>query len=59
MPHDPECAKCSFICRYVLVKYNERFAREYQQEPAKIPEEWRRISEEEALCSLQRVFSVC
>lgn len=41
------------------MKYNERFAREYQQEPAKIPEEWRKITEEEALCSLQRVFSVC
>lgn len=58
MPRDPECAKRSFICRYVLVKYSERFAREYQQEPAKIPEERKRITEEEALCSLQRVFSV-
>lgn len=41
------------------MKYSERFAREYRQEPAKIPEEWKRITEEEALCSLQRVFSVC
>lgn len=47
----------NFICRYVLVRFNERFAKEYQQNPAKIPEEWKKITEKEALDSLKESFS--
>ncbi|KAI3354275.1 hypothetical protein L3Q82_018807 [Scortum barcoo] len=42
--------------RYVLVRFNERFAEEYKQEPAKIPQEWKKITEEEALYSVKEAF---
>ncbi|KAM3616133.1 uncharacterized protein V6R79_012856 [Siganus canaliculatus] len=43
--------------RYVLARFNERFAEEYNQEPERICEQWRRITEEEALCSVREAFS--
>lgn len=49
--------KCSLIYRYVLARFNERFAKEYKQEPAKIPEEWKKITKEEALYSLNEVVT--
>lgn len=49
--------KCLVIGRYVLMRYNGRFAREYKQEPSDIPEEWMTITEEEALNSLNWFFS--
>lgn len=45
------------IYRYVLARYNERFAKEYKQDPAKIPEEWKKITENEALASLKDTCS--
>ncbi|KAM6988083.1 interferon-induced very large GTPase 1 [Tautogolabrus adspersus] len=42
--------------RYVLARFNERFAEEYEQEPTKIPEDWKTITEEEALNSLRVGF---
>ncbi|CAJ1065439.1 interferon-induced very large GTPase 1 [Xyrichtys novacula] len=42
--------------RYVLARFNERFAQEYEQEQQKIPEEWRLITQEEALESLREAF---
>lgn len=46
-----------FNYRYVLARFNERFAKEYKQDPAKIPEEWKKITENEALASLKESFS--
>lgn len=46
-----------FIYRYVLARFNERFAKKYKQDPAKIPEEWKKITENEALASLKESFS--
>ena len=51
-------AKYSLIYRYVLMRFNERFAEEYEQEAAKIPDDWREITEEEALNSLKVAFSL-
>lgn len=49
--------QCPVIGRYVFMRHSVRFAREYKQEPADIPEEWRTITEEEALNCLSSYFS--
>ncbi|XP_075997601.1 interferon-induced very large GTPase 1 [Genypterus blacodes] len=53
---DPDSQRARAYWRYVLVRFNGRFAEEYEQEPAQIPEEWREITQEEALDSLKEVF---
>ncbi|XP_072248540.1 interferon-induced very large GTPase 1 [Leuresthes tenuis] len=53
---DPNSQKGSNYWRYVLARFNKRFAEEFNQEPAIIPEEWRKITQEEALDSLKEVF---
>ncbi|XP_042270428.1 interferon-induced very large GTPase 1 [Thunnus maccoyii] len=55
-PEDPSNQTPNAYWRYVLARFNERFAKEYEQEPAKIPEEWKRITQEEALDSLKEAF---
>ncbi|XP_045930159.1 interferon-induced very large GTPase 1 [Micropterus dolomieu] len=55
-PEDPNSQMPDVYWRYVLARFNERFAKEYKQEPAKIPEEWKKITKEEALYSLNEVF---
>ncbi|XP_065816823.1 interferon-induced very large GTPase 1 isoform X1 [Labrus bergylta] len=44
--------------RYVLARFNERFAQEYEQEPAKISDDWKKITKEEALNSLRMGFLI-
>ncbi|XP_060924725.1 up-regulator of cell proliferation-like [Limanda limanda] len=44
--------------KYVLVKYNDRFAEEYKAEPADVPEAWRRLTKEEALKGLSDAFNM-
>lgn len=39
------------------MRHNGRFAREYKQEPAEIPDEWRMITLEKALSSLNEFFT--
>uniref|UniRef100_UPI0037E8AEFC interferon-induced very large GTPase 1 n=1 Tax=Semicossyphus pulcher TaxID=241346 RepID=UPI0037E8AEFC len=55
-PEDPNNQMSCTYWRYVLARFNERFAQAYEQEPEKIPEEWQAITEEEALCSLKKAF---
>ncbi|XP_034557785.1 uncharacterized protein si:dkey-202l22.6 [Notolabrus celidotus] len=55
-PEDPNSKTPCAYWRYVLVRFNERFAQGYEQEPAKIPEEWRTITQEEAQNSLREAF---
>ena len=43
------------VFRYVMVRFNERFAEEYKQKPANLPEEWEKITHEEALESLKEL----
>ncbi|KAM6932918.1 interferon-induced very large GTPase 1 [Xenentodon cancila] len=50
---DPEA---SVYWRYVLTRFSEKFAMEFQQKPAQIPEEWKKITQEEALDNLKEVF---
>ncbi|XP_019743255.1 uncharacterized protein gvin1l2 [Hippocampus comes] len=42
--------------RYVLARFNERFAKKYNQKPSVIPEEWKAITQGEALDSLEDNF---
>ncbi|XP_041851713.1 interferon-induced very large GTPase 1 [Melanotaenia boesemani] len=53
---DPDSQKGGDYWRYVLVRFNERFAEEFQHEPEKIPQEWKEITQEKALDSLREVF---
>ncbi|XP_008278668.1 interferon-induced very large GTPase 1 [Stegastes partitus] len=55
-PDDLNSQKASDYWRYVLVRFNERFAEQFKQEPAEIPHEWRKITQQEALDSLKSVF---
>ncbi|KAK9520875.1 hypothetical protein VZT92_020734 [Zoarces viviparus] len=55
-PEDPNSQMPSVYWRYVLARFNERFAKEYEQEPAEVPEEWEKITKEEALYSLRKGF---
>ena len=38
-----------------MARFNERFAEEYEQTPADLPEEWKKITQEEALESLKTI----
>ncbi|XP_067451398.1 interferon-induced very large GTPase 1-like [Thunnus thynnus] len=44
--------------KFVLVKYNYRFAQEYKAKPADVPEAWRRITEKQALKGLKDAFNI-
>lgn len=50
------CQMSFFFGRYVLTRHNGRFAREYKQEPAEIPQEWTTITLEKAVSSLNEFF---
>ncbi|XP_047450842.1 interferon-induced very large GTPase 1 [Mugil cephalus] len=55
-PDDPNCQKASAYWRYVLARFGERFSNAFNQEKVKIPEEWRNITQEEALDSLNEAL---
>uniref|UniRef100_A0A8C5QDM0 VLIG-type G domain-containing protein n=1 Tax=Leptobrachium leishanense TaxID=445787 RepID=A0A8C5QDM0_9ANUR len=44
--------------KYVFVKFNDQFAKEYKAEPAKLPAGWREITKEQALESLKEAFNL-
>ncbi|XP_034004759.1 up-regulator of cell proliferation-like [Trematomus bernacchii] len=44
--------------KYVLVKYNQRFAQEYNAKPADVPVAWRKITKEQALKGLKEAFNI-
>ncbi|KAJ3590857.1 hypothetical protein NHX12_008805 [Muraenolepis orangiensis] len=55
LPLEPGNQKLCSYWRYVMVRFNERFAEEYEQKPANLPEEWKKITQEEALGSLNEI----
>ncbi|XP_053174978.1 interferon-induced very large GTPase 1-like isoform X1 [Scomber japonicus] len=57
IPPDPSI-EASDYWKYVLVRYNDRFAEEYKAEPADVPEAWRRITKEQALKGLKDAFNI-
>ncbi|CAL8361885.1 unnamed protein product [Merluccius merluccius] len=54
-PEEPGNQTLCAYWRYVMVRFNERFAEEYKQKPANLPEEWEKITHEEALESLKEL----
>nr|XP_061797531.1 interferon-induced very large GTPase 1-like [Nerophis lumbriciformis] len=55
----PEVTSSQTPClywRYVLARFNERFAMKYNQRPALIPDEWKAITQDEVLASLRDNF---
>ncbi|XP_042275997.1 up-regulator of cell proliferation-like [Thunnus maccoyii] len=57
IPPDPSM-EASDYWKFVLVKYNDRFAQEYEAKPADVPEAWRRITKEQALKGLKDAFNI-
>ncbi|KAI5102664.1 interferon-induced very large GTPase 1-like, partial [Silurus meridionalis] len=45
--------QASSYWKYVMVKFNDDFAKDYDAEPADYPDEWKRITKEQALISLK------
>ncbi|XP_034051410.1 up-regulator of cell proliferation-like [Thalassophryne amazonica] len=57
IPADPSI-EASDYWKYVLVKYNKKFAKEYEAKPADVPEEWKKITKAQALKGLKDAFSM-
>ncbi|XP_044213938.1 up-regulator of cell proliferation-like isoform X2 [Thunnus albacares] len=57
IPPDPTI-EASDYWKFVLVKYNDRFAHKYKSKPADVPEAWRRITREQALKGLKDAFNI-
>ncbi|XP_053185163.1 up-regulator of cell proliferation-like [Scomber japonicus] len=56
IPPDPSI-EASDYWKYVLVRYNDRFAQEYEAKPADVPEAWRRIKKTDALDGLKDAYT--
>ncbi|XP_041092721.1 interferon-induced very large GTPase 1-like [Polyodon spathula] len=50
--------KASDYWKYVLTTFNNVFAKEYNAKPADAPEEWKNITDEQALASLNELFNI-
>uniref|UniRef100_A0A3B4H4C6 VLIG-type G domain-containing protein n=1 Tax=Pundamilia nyererei TaxID=303518 RepID=A0A3B4H4C6_9CICH len=57
IPADPS-VEASDYWKYVLVKYNEQFAENYDAKPADVPQAWRSITKEQALKGLTEAFNM-
>nr|XP_061819870.1 up-regulator of cell proliferation-like isoform X2 [Nerophis lumbriciformis] len=57
IPPDPTMESSDYW-KFVLVHYNERFAKEYLAKPAKVPEAWKKITREKALKGLKDSFNI-
>ncbi|XP_040211928.1 up-regulator of cell proliferation-like [Rana temporaria] len=44
--------------KFIFVKFNQQFAKEYGAQPAELPETWMEITREQALDSLKKAFNV-
>ncbi|XP_063791250.1 interferon-induced very large GTPase 1-like [Pseudophryne corroboree] len=49
--------KSSDYWKYVFVHFNQQFAEEYKAKPTVLPEDWRKITMEQALESLKEAFN--
>ncbi|XP_017332323.1 up-regulator of cell proliferation [Ictalurus punctatus] len=50
--------KASDYWKYVMVTFNDKFAESYKAEPAVYPEEWKKITKEQALLNLKHNFNI-
>ncbi|XP_062329145.1 interferon-induced very large GTPase 1 [Osmerus eperlanus] len=53
---DIQAPSPSTYWRYVMARFNSRFAGEFKSEPAQLPQGWDKISRQEALDSLRRIY---
>lgn len=44
--------------KYIFVLFNKEFADEYRAKPADLPSSWRKITKEQALLNLKKIFNV-
>ncbi|KAM9765757.1 up-regulator of cell proliferation-like isoform 2-T2 [Menidia menidia] len=44
--------------KFILVKHNTQFAKEYEAKPADVPQAWKKITKEDALKGLKDAFNV-
>ncbi|XP_061107794.1 interferon-induced very large GTPase 1-like [Conger conger] len=44
--------------KYVFTRFNKQFAQEYEAEPADIPPQWRDITQDQAMASLEESFQM-
>ncbi|XP_075034949.1 interferon-induced very large GTPase 1-like [Mixophyes fleayi] len=49
--------KSSDYWKYIFVQFNQKFADEYKSKPAVLPEDWEKITKEQALESLKEAFN--
>ncbi|KAG9264828.1 up-regulator of cell proliferation-like [Astyanax mexicanus] len=57
-PEWPKNNETGTFWKYVFMRYNARFAQNYQCESATVPEEWKKIRQEDALRNLKKAFSI-
>ncbi|KAM4635742.1 up-regulator of cell proliferation-like [Polymixia lowei] len=57
IPADPSL-EASDYWKYVMMKFNQEFAKEYNAKPANIPSSWKNIKREQAEKSLNEAFSI-
>lgn len=57
-PEDSRNNGAAVYWRYVFMRHNSRFAKEYQCAPAVLPEAWGKITKDEALQSLREAFHI-
>ncbi|XP_061839164.1 up-regulator of cell proliferation-like [Nerophis lumbriciformis] len=57
IPPDPTM-EASDYWKFVMVRYNDSFAKEYFAKPAQVPEAWKRITKEQALKGLKDTFNI-
>ncbi|MCI4382341.1 hypothetical protein PGIGA_G00013720 [Pangasianodon gigas] len=50
--------KASDYWKYVMVTFNDKFAKQFEAEPAVYPDEWKKITKEQALISLKNNFNI-
>ncbi|XP_075140878.1 up-regulator of cell proliferation-like [Leptodactylus fuscus] len=44
--------------KYIFAKFNEDFAKEYNAKAADLPEDWKKIKQEDALSSIRKEFNI-
>ncbi|XP_077303295.1 interferon-induced very large GTPase 1-like [Lithobates pipiens] len=50
--------ECSDYWKFIFVLFNQQFAEEYKAKPAKLPEDWEKITEVQALNNVMQVFNM-
>ncbi|XP_073491228.1 up-regulator of cell proliferation-like [Aquarana catesbeiana] len=44
--------------KFILMKFNDQFAKEYKAKPAEFPEDWKEITQQQAMKSLEELYNM-